>query len=126
MPSVNDLTDFYYNELYPELEILETERKKVKSKVTLVLGAVGIAGDCRIMPVKVSDTAGYLMFSYIADGIYFAADNGADIISMSFGATTTAYAPMDAAVTASGAYDCVRRRPRAPGRRPWARTEGPE
>ena len=43
MPSVNDLTDFYYNELYPELEILETERKKVKSKVTLVLAAVGIA-----------------------------------------------------------------------------------
>ncbi len=41
MASVNDLTDFYYNELYPELEILEAERKKVKSKVTLVLGAIG-------------------------------------------------------------------------------------
>ena len=37
MASVNDLTDFYYNELYPELETLEAERKKVKSEVTLAI-----------------------------------------------------------------------------------------
>jgi len=42
MASVNDLTDFYYTELYPELKILEAERKKVKSRVTTVLGALGI------------------------------------------------------------------------------------
>ena len=41
MAGVSDLTDFYYNELYPELEILEAERKRVKSKVTRALGAVG-------------------------------------------------------------------------------------
>jgi len=40
MASVPELTDFYYDELYPELQILETERKKVKSKVTTALAAV--------------------------------------------------------------------------------------
>ncbi|MEN8006587.1 MAG: PKD domain-containing protein [Candidatus Krumholzibacteriota bacterium] len=67
------------------------------------LGASGIAGGCSIMPLKVSDSAGSLYFSAITDAIYHAADNGADIISMSFGAATTAYAPTDNAI--QYAYD---------------------
>ncbi len=63
------------------------------------LGVAGIAGGCRVMPLKVADSAGTLSFSYIVDAVYHAADNGADIISMSFGAATTAYAPMDAAIS---------------------------
>ena len=62
------------------------------------LGAVGIAGGCSIMPLKVANSAGGLTFSAITDAIYHAADNGADVISMSFGASTTAYAPTDAAI----------------------------
>jgi len=42
MASVPELTDFYYDELYPELQVLETERKKVKSKVTTALSAVAV------------------------------------------------------------------------------------
>jgi len=42
MASVPELTDFYYDELYPELQILEAERKKVKSKVTTALSAVAV------------------------------------------------------------------------------------
>ena len=62
------------------------------------LGAVGVAGGSVIMPLKVSDSVGDLLFSYIVEAVYHAADNGADVISMSFSAATTAYAPMDDAV----------------------------
>jgi len=61
------------------------------------LGAVGIAGGASIMPLKVSNSGGSLTFSAIANAIYHAADNGADVISMSFGAATDSYAPVDAA-----------------------------
>ncbi|RKZ19444.1 hypothetical protein DRQ50_02020 [bacterium] len=63
------------------------------------LGAVGVAGGCSIMPLKVSDSAGNLYFSYIIDAVYHAADNGADVISMSFGAAADIYEPMDIALT---------------------------
>ena len=62
------------------------------------LGAVGIGGGCSIMPLKVSNSDGSILFSAITDAIYHAADNGADVISMSFGAATTAYAPTDNAI----------------------------
>jgi len=62
------------------------------------LGAVGIAGGCSIMPLKVSNSAGSLLFSAIDNAIYHAADNGADIISMSFGANTTFILATDAAI----------------------------
>ena len=52
------------------------------------LGAAGIAFDCSIMPVKVLSKRGQISsgsHADIADGIYFAADNGAHIINMSLG-----------------------------------------
>lgn len=48
-------------------------------------GVAGVAFDCSIMPVKVLNETGAGYYSWIADGIYYAADNGADIISMSLG-----------------------------------------
>ncbi len=63
------------------------------------LGVAGVAGGCSIMPLKVADSSGSMFFSYIVNAVYHAADNGADIVSMSFGAATTAYSPMDAALT---------------------------
>ena len=59
------------------------------------LGAVGIAGGCKIMPLKISNTAGALYLSAAADALYFAADNGADVASMSFGASATSNFGMD-------------------------------
>ncbi len=50
------------------------------------LGAVGIAGGCSIMPLKVANNAGSMYFSSIQNALYYAADNGADVISMSLGA----------------------------------------
>jgi serine protease len=53
------------------------------------LGAAGIAFNTSIMPVKVLDQSGYGTYDDIANGIYFAADNGADVINMSLGGTST-------------------------------------
>ncbi|RKX81847.1 MAG: hypothetical protein DRP70_17225, partial [Spirochaetes bacterium] len=51
------------------------------------LGVAGIAGGCSIMPLKVADNDGNMAFSSIDNAIYYAADNGADIISLSLGAS---------------------------------------
>ncbi len=63
------------------------------------IGVSGIAGNCSIMPVKVANSSGHLLFSAISAGIYFAADNGADVISMSFGSYVPGDAPTDSAIT---------------------------
>jgi serine protease len=49
------------------------------------LGTAGVAFDCSIMPVKVLSRRGSGTYADIADGIYFAADNGAQIINLSLG-----------------------------------------
>ena len=62
------------------------------------LGVTGIAGGCSIMPLKVANNAGSMYFSSIQNAIYHAADNGADIASMSFSADITSDAATDAAL----------------------------
>lgn len=49
------------------------------------LGVAGIAPGCTIMPVKVLDNTGSGTYTAVAEGIYFAADNGAKVINMSLG-----------------------------------------
>ncbi len=51
------------------------------------LGVTGVAYNCSIMPVKVLDAAGSGATDVIANGIYFAADNGAKVINMSLGSS---------------------------------------
>ncbi|MCK5126272.1 MAG: S8 family serine peptidase [candidate division Zixibacteria bacterium] len=48
-------------------------------------GVAGVAGGCSVMPVRVMSQSGGLFASYIADGMIYAADNGAHVISMSVG-----------------------------------------
>ncbi len=48
-------------------------------------GVAGIAFNAKIMPVKVLDKDGSGYYSWIADGIRYAADNGARVISLSLG-----------------------------------------
>ena len=62
------------------------------------LGVSGIAGGCSIMPLKVANSAGSMYFSSIQNAIYHAADNGADVASMSFSADITSDAATDAAL----------------------------
>ncbi len=68
-------------------------------------GVAGVAYDCTIMPVKVLDAEGSGTLQQLIDGIYFATDNGAQVISMSLG-FTPGYYPGPALDTAlEYAYD---------------------
>lgn len=49
------------------------------------LGVAGIAFSTKIMPVKVLDANGSGTYDNVADGIYFATNNGAKIINLSLG-----------------------------------------
>lgn len=49
------------------------------------VGVRGMAPDAKILPVRVLDDGGGGFDSTIAEGIYYAADNGADVINMSLG-----------------------------------------
>jgi len=51
------------------------------------LGTAGIAFNCSIMPVKVLSASGSGSDDSVAQGIYFATDNGAKVISMSLGSS---------------------------------------
>jgi serine protease len=48
-------------------------------------GVAGMAFDCRLMPVKVLDYSGSGSAQSLADGLYWATDNGAQVINMSLG-----------------------------------------
>ncbi len=54
------------------------------------LGVAGVAFNTTIMPIKVLSAAGSGSFAQVADGINYAVANGADIVSMSLGASVGA------------------------------------
>lgn len=53
------------------------------------VGVVGVAFGACIMPVKVLNSLGSGTYTAIANGIYYAVDHGADIISMSLGGSAS-------------------------------------
>jgi subtilisin family serine protease len=63
------------------------------------IGVAGIAGGCSIMALKVADSAGNMSFSSVANAIIHAADNGADIASMSLGAAISDDATTSSAIS---------------------------
>jgi len=74
---------------------------------TNALGTAGIAAGCAIMPLKVANSAGSMYFSAIQNALYFAADNGADVISMSLGAAITSDPATDTAIQYAYNAGCV-------------------
>ena len=71
------------------------------------LGACGIAAGCSVMPLKVANSAGTMYFSAIQNALYYAADNGADIISMSLGAAISSDPATDTAILYAYNAGCV-------------------
>jgi subtilisin len=53
------------------------------------IGVTGIAYNSKIMPVKVLDANGSGSYSNIAQGIYYAVDNGANVINLSLGGSSS-------------------------------------
>lgn len=49
------------------------------------VGSAGVAWGAKIMPVRIAAPDGYAYFSTIAQGINWAADNGAKVVNVSFG-----------------------------------------
>ncbi|MFA7123886.1 MAG: S8 family serine peptidase, partial [Candidatus Delongbacteria bacterium] len=49
-------------------------------------GVAGTAGGCKIMPLKIADSAGSMSFTAITNAVNWGADNGAHVLSMSLGA----------------------------------------
>ncbi len=60
------------------------------------IGVAGIAFNCTIMPVKVLDQNGAGTYASVANGIYYAADNGAHVINLSLGGSTSSTVLEDA------------------------------
>lgn len=64
-------------------------------------GVTGIAYDAQIMPVKVLDDFGSGSNSSVVDGIYYAVDNGADVINLSLGGSVPSFGMEEAVEYAS-------------------------
>jgi len=48
------------------------------------VGVGGICGDCKIMPIRMSDTSGYAWYSTASAALTWAADHGARVANMSY------------------------------------------
>jgi len=69
-------------------------------------GVAGVNWNCRIMPVKVLDEYGSGYMSDVADGIIYAADNGASVLSLSLGSSSSS-STVENAVNYAHGLDCV-------------------
>lgn len=59
-------------------------------------GIAGVNGNSRLISVKVLDNSGSGYYSWIANGIVWAADNGAEVINLSLGGSSSSQAMQDA------------------------------
>ncbi|MBI2954325.1 MAG: S8 family serine peptidase [Chloroflexi bacterium] len=65
-------------------------------------GGVGVAYNVQILPIKAAQYSGVLATSDIAEAIYYAVNNGADVINMSFGGYSRSQVEEDALTVAFG------------------------
>jgi len=60
------------------------------------LGVAGVCWNCKILPIKVFSLSGFITTTEIMNGVRLAADEGADVINMSFGGVEWSQAFIDA------------------------------
>ena len=66
------------------------------------VGGVGVAYNVQFMGIKAAQYSGVLAATDIAEGIYYAVENGADVINMSFGGYARSQVEEDALAVAFG------------------------
>ena len=83
--------DFVNNDIYPDDDYGHGTHMAgcIAQTTNNLLGCAGAAFNAAIMPVKVMDNIGGVVISTEVDGIYFAANSGAKVISMSLGGPGT-------------------------------------
>lgn len=64
------------------------------------IGTAGMAPDCKLMPVQVMNYTGSGYDFWIADGITWAADHGADVVNLSLGSLSSSEIEHDAIIYA--------------------------
>lgn len=64
------------------------------------IGTVGVAFNCKIMPVKAANSSGFLNNDDIAEAVTYAYMNGASVINMSFGSSSISMALQDVLIDA--------------------------
>ncbi len=69
------------------------------------IGTVGVAFNCKIMPIKAGSSSGYFNNDDIAQAVQYAYMNGASVINMSFGGGSISIAATEA--LSSAYYQCV-------------------
>ena len=67
------------------------------------LGVAGVCPACRVMPLKALNSSNWGYYSWWAQGIEYAVDNGADVINMSMGGTSASQTLYNAVVYATNA-----------------------
>ncbi|MEW6745658.1 MAG: S8 family peptidase [Planctomycetota bacterium] len=70
------------------------------------MGVAGVAYSCRIMPVKVLNSAGSGTHAQVANGINYAANNGANVINLSL-ASSSGSSTLENAVNYAWGQGCV-------------------
>lgn len=60
------------------------------------IGVAGVSWNSKILPVRISDPTGSATYSAMAQGIIYAADNGARVINISFGGASSSTTLQDA------------------------------
>jgi PKD repeat protein len=71
------------------------------------IGAVGVAPGCSVMPLKVADSDGIMYFSAVQQALYYAADHGVAVVSLSLGAPIKTDAATEAALRYADAAGVV-------------------
>nr|WP_316640482.1 MHFG family PEP-CTERM protein [uncultured Roseateles sp.] len=61
------------------------------------VGVAGVAGQARIMPLRITDPSGYAYWSTVAQGLTWAADQGAKVANISFNGVAGSLAVQNAA-----------------------------